>query len=405
MLRSGFLLCTLGHAAATDLPPIDELLKPPAWWEYVEPVEAVGTETTAVPAINVEYFPGENGTMTDLAFEAWPEKRMPMNMGAWPKDATTSRPAACADLTVLEDAVSGWANNCRGLYKLASATTEEACKAACHGESLCSTWQWNDGTGCHVGGGDSSAGVQGVDCEAARAGFPNTGGERIQHGQVSVLLDLKDKVIWKDEKAKDIGKFPDEDGIPIGNARGTEHCKRHCYADITCQFWMYFNDTGCLISDARSNRGDTPTNNQTTFWSDDVIYAPKIVAGDAATQEAFDKWEENFIAGEYIQHHCIAEAADVGGEIKEPTPTLPPAPDHTWVWWVLGLATGGVLAAGIAYYFLRPKAPPKKRAIKVTPAPPPEPKTVTVVHTMPVTTYAAPPVTTYAAPTPAYYYR
>eukprot|EP00747_Dinoflagellata_sp_TGD_P164753 gnl/TRDRNA2_/TRDRNA2_185114_c0_seq1.p1 gnl/TRDRNA2_/TRDRNA2_185114_c0~~gnl/TRDRNA2_/TRDRNA2_185114_c0_seq1.p1 ORF type:complete len:387 (-),score=64.35 gnl/TRDRNA2_/TRDRNA2_185114_c0_seq1:123-1283(-) len=384
MLRAACLLCTLANIVAAVT--IEEALPPPSWYDMIETIEPVAAGTT----IDLELFPSKNGTETDKAFADFPGERMPMNMAAWPK--VDGRPGPCPDYTIVEDSETGWENNCRGLVKTDIASELE-CKAACVGDSMCATWQYNTDTGCHVGGGFA----EGNDCDALRTSFPNLGGQRIVHGQAVVLLNLKADGAkqWKDEKAVFVGKFkkgteviPDEEGI--------KHCKGHCEADITCEFWWYFKSEGCYIENVRSNRADMPANNQTTFWDDDIKEAP-------AGMGNMTEWNEDFLAGEYLQHQCVEQSAASSGAIEAATTEAPPpAPDHTWVWILLGgvLALLGALAA--AYYFLKPQAAPKKRAVKVKPDPYVAPKVTsavqyvqappTVVYTMPVQTYAAPAI-------------
>jgi len=344
MLRFALLLCTLAGVAAVAT--VEEALPVPAQYKDVKLEEPLTKEEKPDPL----KFPGVNQTETDAAF---PGGRMPRKMEAWPKTEVTNaegektmRPAKCELITILQDSSAGWENNCDGLVKYDGAKTEEECKAACHGDSLCPSWQFNNETACFIG--------EGTGCGAKRSGFPQAGGQRIQHGNVRVLMDMKTPgegaKSFQVLGLKNIGKFQMPNGEFPTPEEGVEHCKHRCYANIECRFWQYSSDDGCWYNTAHLANLDEFTTADIDRTSD---------------------WLNNYIAGEYIQHYCKPE---------EPAIATPPAaevvkekPDLTWVWVVLGTVPILLALAGLAYY-LTMKAPPKKRAVKVkAPAPEVEP--------------------------------
>eukprot|EP00933_Yihiella_yeosuensis_P046464 TRINITY_DN41997_c0_g1_i1.p1 TRINITY_DN41997_c0_g1~~TRINITY_DN41997_c0_g1_i1.p1 ORF type:complete len:460 (+),score=55.65 TRINITY_DN41997_c0_g1_i1:207-1382(+) len=104
--------------------------------------------------------------------------------------------------------------------------------------------------------------------------------QRLQHGYVRVLRDLKGVQIIGLEKV-----FDNADSHFKEDQIAAEHCKHICYSDIRCQYWTYAPRFGCWVEDASKQ------------------YSPSY----PLTSEGFSRttpFALNSIAGEYIQHYC-----------------------------------------------------------------------------------------------------
>lgn len=201
---------------------------------------------------------------------AWPAGQQPKSLAAWKVDG--NRLAMCWQTEVLSDISNGWSGQCVGLA-LKQAPSVVKCRNSCHNDPSCPVWQFNPGQtqgGCWQG--------QGYECES-RHGFDKvafSGGQRIQHGSIRVLKNLKGLEVYN---LKNLGTMEGHD-----EADNIEHCRRLCYSNILCQYWQYGSD-GCSVEDS-------------TYKS---VQYPLTTQGGASYTTAAAR---NIVAGEFIQHYC-----------------------------------------------------------------------------------------------------
>jgi len=322
------LVCVVSAATA------DEMFPAPTWWK--DTVYQAPLSKDQVP--DVSKFPGATLAATDAAF---PLGKQPPNMAAWEKDAE-GNPKPCAHkVTGAEDTDKGWNGNCLDLRHFPEIKTEAECKKTCEEHALCPSWQHNPETGCWMGGG--------LSCSRDRPALTGESAERLQHGSVTVLADLKAAGFQIMGLTK-VGKFLREDGTQPSTEAGIKDCKDFCYSDIRCQYWQFSSEDGCWYDYG----GNAALNELTT----------------ENTQSGSDaQWIGGFEAGEYIQHYCPLPEAPAPTPAPVVAPAPKPAPDLTWLWITLGVLGALLIAATV--YFLRPK-PKKVRAVKPLPAPAPE---------------------------------
>lgn len=181
---------------------------------------------------------------------------------------------------MLADVDDGWPGHCSGLsHSNLPGVGLQECKGYCTNDPLCSVWLYRD-DGCWYG--------QGLNCgDAAQAGSPAPlGGQRIMHGDVRKLMDLRGLQVLN---LHNIGLWE------LGNAAdGIERCKDYCYSDLHCQFWQY-GAGGCWV-DSR-------------LYLHAPIQYPLTLNGGASRVTEFAK---HIVAGEYVQHFCPPRALRYG---------------------------------------------------------------------------------------------
>jgi len=180
-------------------------------------------------------------------------------------------PGSCWQTTRLRSTSSGWPGKCLDLAHLGS-LTQDLCKQACERNPFCSIWQYNNATQCWQGIGracDDGAGTLAIEVQAA---------ERLQHGRVTVLKDMKG---WDVSGLQGIGSWTTRNTTG-GNA---EACKFWCYSNIKCQFWQY-GSSGCWV--------ENPDAGYTVEYP--------LVEGSGASQTS--SFATSMVAGEYVQHYC-----------------------------------------------------------------------------------------------------
>jgi hypothetical protein len=171
------------------------------------------------------------------------------------------------------------------------------CAGSCAQNPTCAVWQqWHKcyqglGYSCYERHGDTD--------------FVPSGAQRLQHGDIRVLMDLKG---WQIAGLHKVDRGLEEDFHNLTMA--VENCREICYSNIKCQYWTYEGKgggEGCWVEDP--DGGDSvgyPMRTGHEAW-DDSKQAKKIVAG------------------EYIQHLCpdMPEGLVTGGSmLYKPFPAL-----------------------------------------------------------------------------------
>jgi hypothetical protein len=190
----------------------------------------------------------------------------------------------CNSVKVLEDTSDGFPGVCQGLRRK-PLSSNLSCEEDCKQNSSCPSWQIGTEGNCWQGVGKSCF---------VRPGFTPHGAQRLQHGEVRVLMELKGWQIVGLVKV-----FDNSQGYFTEEAKAITACKHACYSDIQCQFWQYAPSYGCYI--------------ETPELGTKVAYPLTLTSAYRSTPFA-----ENCIAGEYVQHSCDRH------HIEEPP--LPPVP-------------------------------------------------------------------------------
>jgi len=211
-------------------------------------------------------FPGENRQQTN---EAWPGGVQPYSLECWPK-AHIGGSMACRNVTVLDSTEKGWPGKCTGLVEKKSINGSD-CELDCLQNPLCSSWQLSVYDSCWQGLGRSCF---------VRPNFNVKKAERLQHGEVRVLMDLTGWHVFGLYKV-----FDNAQGYFTQVTDAERACKHVCYSDIRCQYWSYAPNFGCWIEDASQE------------------YRPNypLTLEDASKKTDFAL---DAVAGEYIQHFC-----------------------------------------------------------------------------------------------------
>eukprot|EP00929_Paragymnodinium_shiwhaense_P086180 TRINITY_DN466_c0_g1_i2.p2 TRINITY_DN466_c0_g1~~TRINITY_DN466_c0_g1_i2.p2 ORF type:complete len:615 (-),score=110.51 TRINITY_DN466_c0_g1_i2:335-2179(-) len=250
----------------------DASAQPQADYEYVAGKAICQAGEGAPPVMCKTDYPkdGFPGLTAEDSNKAWPLGHQPGSLECWPKKSD-GKPASCKVTTVIEDTKIGWPGVCWGLQKSDVSVAE--CDSKCKNDPECAGYQIEDDN-CYFG--------QGRDCylrESAKDWRP-TRAQRMQHGTVRVLMDLKGwqvQGLSKVFRAKADGHFDTQEAA-------AEHCRLACYSQIECQYWSYSTDYGCWIEDVKKFRVNYPLT--TTDMTRDSTFA------------------QTSIAGEYIQHLC-----------------------------------------------------------------------------------------------------
>jgi len=240
-------------------------------------------------------FPGMDN---EESHNAWPSGRQPENGDCWPK-SDNGNFDSCYYKRILRDTdVRNWPGKCLGLHeKLVEYGM--SCMDDCYQDPLCAVWQEHPNGKCYQGVGE--------DCYNKRGslGFVPKGAQRVQHGEIRVLLDLYGIEVNGLKRFFDQNYFNDRE-------EGIAHCKELCYSNIRCQYWT-FGDDGC--------RAEEPPENKAPY--------PLTTSGISRTSG----YAKSVVAGQYIQHVCPQKDGDIQGEdrtgfLEDNWPYWP----HNWPW-------------------------------------------------------------------------
>jgi len=287
--------------------------------------------TDQQPLAGTEYpsaaFPGGTGVETNAAF---PRGFQPKSLSAWPH-YVDSRPAPCWMIVKLRDFVTGWKGSCDGLTADSAQTDAAGCKDACAQDVLCSVWSFSILGGCWRG--------RAADCEAENSlSLEISGAQRLQHGGVTVLSEMRDVNITS---LRFVGNFT---SLPLNES--IDACRSICYSDLLCQYWQYTASLGCAYEDP----GVT------------VVPFP-LTRNVAVSGSAVAVTDGSILGGEYIQHFCppTPPGGKAGMEAMEhPISTTTAEPEDTggsglgnFFGFILFLLLLGGSAYGVYYYLHR----------------------------------------------------
>jgi hypothetical protein len=252
---------------------------------------------------------GFPGATAEESNAAWPGGQQPKSLGKW---AATEDGVlmACGKTELLQDLdhEQGWPGTCAHLneaYNSESmsdwpAFSESDCRDICVNEPRCGVWEFiefEDHTECWVGYGDGCTLRNGHE----HGKHEVKGAQRLQHGDVRVLMDLKG---WEVAGLSKILVYAGwEDSDP---EIGAKHCKAWCNSIIQCEYWQYRPD-GCWVDNPLDHVGD-----------------PGHAVQYPLTTNGGIKQTDEDVVGEYIQHYCTNPLAPYPQ--KPPTTTQPPQP-------------------------------------------------------------------------------
>lgn len=236
---------------------------------------AVCPERTQAPSERCRSeLPGNGfpGLYQHTSNEAWPSGHQPWSLQCWPKNWAGGY-VACQTVSVLEDTAEGWPGHCSQLKLLRGIGEADDCRRRCLENPLCASW--------HAGFyGQCFHGV-GRDCYSANHVVSLRKAQRLQHGEVRVLMDLTGwHIVGLHRVFERSGS-----GSFQSDAAAVVACKKICYSDIKCQYWQYSPVYGCYVEDASQEYG--PPYPLTLDWA------------YRNTQFAL-----SCIAGEFVQHYC-----------------------------------------------------------------------------------------------------
>eukprot|EP00929_Paragymnodinium_shiwhaense_P054670 TRINITY_DN27411_c0_g1_i3.p1 TRINITY_DN27411_c0_g1~~TRINITY_DN27411_c0_g1_i3.p1 ORF type:complete len:480 (-),score=105.59 TRINITY_DN27411_c0_g1_i3:93-1532(-) len=164
----------------------------------------------------------------------------------------------------------GWLGQCSDLQHKNGLNMHQ-CKTQCTNNPECSVWQYIPDSGCWSG-----RTTEFCDRGADRVPVQLQGAQRIQHGQVRKLKDLKG---WEVSDLRPLGFY-----ATGATPEGLDHCRSYCYSDLNCEYWIYGKD-GCWVHDPSYER----------------VQYPLTTSGGATMQGEFAL---SVVDGEYIQHYC-----------------------------------------------------------------------------------------------------
>eukprot|EP00929_Paragymnodinium_shiwhaense_P086182 TRINITY_DN466_c0_g2_i1.p1 TRINITY_DN466_c0_g2~~TRINITY_DN466_c0_g2_i1.p1 ORF type:complete len:622 (-),score=84.60 TRINITY_DN466_c0_g2_i1:390-2198(-) len=249
----------------------DASAQPQADYEYIAGKAICQPGEGAPPVMCKTDYPkdGFPGLTAETSNQAWPLGHQPKSLECWPK-TPEGKPSQCKVTTVIEDTKIGWPGVCWGLQKKDVSISE--CDSTCKSDPECAGYQIEDDN-CYMG--------QGRDCyrrESSKDWRP-TRAQRMQHGSVRVLMDLKG---WQVQGLSKV--FRAKADYFDTHESAAEHCRLACYSQIECQYWSYSTDYGCWIEDVTKFRVTYP-----------------LTTADLTRDSTF---AQTAIAGEYIQHIC-----------------------------------------------------------------------------------------------------
>lgn len=253
--------------------------------------------------------------VTDLQSNAaWQSGHQPRNDECWKKESLGNF-EACWYTKVLFSTDRGWPGKCQGLMSVD--TKGLSCKESCIRNPSCPVWQtfWRKGKTnevCMQGRGRDCPGMRG-----GRNQLTINAAERIQHGTIRVLMELKGMEIRNLRQDFDAEYY-------TRRQDATFACKAMCYSDIKCQYWLYSTTDGCFLEDPPMHSVQYP-----------------LTKKDVNHNSAFAK---SVIVGEYILHRCPENDGSFTSENeKTPFTLLPwkwnwfavhaPWDEGGWPWW------------------------------------------------------------------------
>lgn len=307
----------------------------------------------------VGVFPGATVATSNAA---WVDGKQPEVLQYWPQSGygTPDRVLLrCPAKKVVRDHQRGWPGFCKNLKRNVDAPTMSQCQNFCMSAPRCSVWQFVNQTNppqCWVGFG--------TDClTPARSadGVSVQGAQRIQHGEVAVLMPIDG---WKINNLANIF-------LTGGDALlNQQRCQTWCYANIACGFWQFNAELGGCFVEAplfSTNMGANPQQ---------VVQYP-LTSDGGATRD--DRWK----IGEYITHYCPPPppAPTTPAPAPSPRPFVPLPPfvgggeqkesnggsAFNWNWVFGGVAVLVGLAAVIWYFMTQQgkaaaRAPPRSQS-------------------------------------------
>lgn len=157
-------------------------------------------------------------------------------------------------------------------------------------------------------------------------------GERIQHGFIEVLQELRGVQILGLHHFEESEATSDDPSTVGAQADMIARCRTFCYTDVTCTHWQFGAD-GCWI-EHYGEKGDFP---------------PTGVSYNST-------WALSQVIGEVLKHTCPGYVP----------PEEPPTP---WVWIITGVVLCLLALSAILYLVVKPKPVVKRtRAIKLGPS-------------------------------------
>eukprot|EP00811_Abedinium_folium_P029518 NODE_4656_length_1864_cov_8.891192.p1 GENE.NODE_4656_length_1864_cov_8.891192~~NODE_4656_length_1864_cov_8.891192.p1 ORF type:complete len:502 (-),score=107.43 NODE_4656_length_1864_cov_8.891192:359-1696(-) len=229
------------------------------------------------------------GATPEASNRAWPSGEQPGSLDCWPRfeDGGLS---PCGHNKVLSDFDTGWPGQCLDL-KFRYVAKRKGCASDCLRNVRCATWQVRNRDSCYTG--------LGSDCFAHQHAPEErlTGAQRVQHGAVHVLMDLRGlriKGLWHFFGP---GYFED-------HTVAVSLCRDVCYSNVECTYWQY-TEEGCWVEDpAKQYRVEYPLTTASAEPSPSVL------------------------AGELVQHYCPTLPAVARREFLEDRVYEDP-----WVWY------------------------------------------------------------------------
>lgn len=177
---------------------------------------------------------------------------------------------------------AGWPAQCMAL-SMTQADTMDRCRISCLNEPRCPVWQWSNEGGCWQGAGLGCMDRNGFELRKF------DGSQRIQHGDISVLAELRGIQVLQ------LANIGYDEGDTRENIM---HCRNYCYSNIECQYWQYA-EGGCYVQDGRT----------------DMEYP--LVMGSGAVNNSLVA--QTTIAGQFIMHTCPPMPPSFGGSSGLPS--------------------------------------------------------------------------------------
>lgn len=229
---------------------------------------------------------------------SWPARTVQASHAAWPGGhqpnvaeswvlKENGLPDECWRTTVLQDMHLGWPGKCHDLTRT-GATNAIDCHESCTKNPMCSVWQYNHMTQCWQGIGHNCglSGWQGSDMLA-------TGAQRLQHGDVYVLKDMRG---WDIDGLADLG---DTTWGSWNHTDGIINCRSWCYSNLRCQVWTYA-EGHCFAEDP------SPARKPLSY--------PLVVNVNARQTSDLAKL---VLAGEFIEHVCPPRPPSVNVTVSD----------------------------------------------------------------------------------------
>jgi len=244
-------------------------------------------------------FPGPSA---EASHASWPGGRQPRSLESWPR-RQDGAPEGCWHTEVLQDMHLGWPAKCGDLHRTSAVSSLE-CHESCTRDPLCAVWQYNYMTQCWQG-----LGYERGQEEWKGSDLLATGAQRLQHGEVAVLMDFRG---WEIRGLHDIGDTSWGSG---NHTAGAANCRAWCYSNLRCQYWQYAPGS-CRVEDPTGGRRP--------------VEYPLVLDEGASQKTAF---AHTVLAGEYIAHTCPPAPPTAA-----PTPTAVADPELGLQWCLDGVS-------------------------------------------------------------------